>query len=232
MTPLASHMFMAADDPVRKDLLESQFFECSPLLPLALEMREADLDMKGFSPDIQLPAPRTFIELSMDGRRRAFLCAPHTDGSISAQSLVSDKDEIARRIWRGRFWPGSQRFALSDGAQMSHELRAGIILDLLLIEKMLLLLYQPGLVERLLEDADKGVIQVAHSMGWRRPILWHVCQLKPGRHGIWSHSETEYSRERPLHYVRRHFNRSIGKNVEGYWRGNADLPVAFERYKV
>ncbi|SDT97337.1 hypothetical protein [Stappia sp. ES.058] len=232
MTPLAARLFKAAHEPVRRDLLHSQFFECTALVPLALEMRAADKNDGGYSPDAQLPAPKTFIEAVIDGNRRAFLCSEGTNDGFSIQGLVADDIDIARRIWAGGFWPGSDKFIVQESKTLPRAVQAAVMLDLQLVEKMLLLLGQPGLVDRDRQSTDKRIVRAARDAGYGEVPQWHVCRVRPGQHGVWDESETSLSRERQLHYVRKHFKPSVNKWIEGYWRGNADLGVSLKWYKA
>ncbi len=58
MTPLAAKLFRTGDEDTQRRLAAAQFFECTALTPLALEMRKADEAESGFSISAQLPAPK------------------------------------------------------------------------------------------------------------------------------------------------------------------------------
>lgn len=101
-----------------------------------------------------------------------------------------------------------------------------------LLEKMLCMINQPGLIDRHAEPTDKRVLREAakHEQTKGAPAMWARCNIRPGQHG--EALDVGDGAERKLHYVRKYFKPSIGKWVDGYWRGNADLGVHLKWYKA
>src|SRR5690606_27023504 len=83
-----------------------------------------------------------------------------------------------------------------------------------LIEKMLCMINQPGLVDHRSKKTDKRVVRTASERRIEAPAKWHECRIRPGVHGN-SPSSTEETREHQLHYVRKHFKPSLDRWVDG-----------------
>lgn len=246
MTPAAARLFRTTEEPaLRAILAASQFFETSALYTMAGEMVAADVDAGAlvYSEMAQLPAPSAVIEFVMGSGRvmmlcrqegekiqyRAFLYMP--DAVIFAFEcgfLMGSTENLPAR-WNGEmldYWAKAADFAKDDfGSRQATGLNG-------LLEKMLCMINQPGLVEKHSRPTDKRVLREAskypHTRNAQR--TWARCDIRPGQHG--EASSAGDGAERKLHYVRKYFKPSIGKWIDGYWRGNADIGVHLKWYKA
>ena len=233
MTPLAARLFRTTDDATQRQLAASQFFECTALTPMALEMRKADSTDSGFSTNARLPAPKTLIEAMIRGKRIAFFCQQMDDeGNISVHSIAEDANGDAHVAWEATFKPGTDEFTYGNEASPSEARQGSTFIGLVLIEKFLCIINQPGLVDLRSRDTDKRVMREAkiHHMD-SPPARWHECHIRPGVHGTNSDGVGNH-REHQLHYVRKHKKPSLGPDrwIDGYWRGNADLGIHLKSY--
>jgi hypothetical protein len=198
---------------------------------MALEMRRSDPPESGFSENAQLPAPRTFLEALIRGRRLAFACLEGEGGRISVNSIAEQEDGRIEFVGRAAFVPGSVQPIFGE-EPVSEERQNAISIGLLLVEKFLCIINQPGLTELRPRNTDKRVMRQAAvgSIEAPRP-KWHECHIRPGVHGIASSGVGEH-REHQLHYVRKHRKPSLGPDrwIDGYWRGNADLGIHLKSY--
>lgn len=235
MTPLAARLFRTGDEDTQRRLAAAQFFECTALTPLALEMRKADHAESGFSSSAQLPAPKTLIEIMLRGRRIAFFCQEHPEQGHVAVHAISDEGDSGIHIaWRATFTPGSNDFSIDETSSTSKAREDAAVIGLIFVEKFLCIINQPGLVERRARDTDKRILRQARARAYEPAFpRWHECHIRPGVHG----PESEIggnNREHQLHYVRKHRKPSLGPDrwIDGYWRGNADLGIHFKKYVV
>lgn len=232
MTPLAAKLFRTADEDTQRRLASAQFFECTALTPLALEMRKADDAESGFSSNAQLPAPKTLIEILLKGERVAFFCQQHEEGHVSVHALAEQNDGHIHVSWRATFTPGSGQISIDDVGTVSPDREAAATIGLIFVEKFLCIINQPGLVERRARDTDKRVMREAKARSVEQPApKWHECYIRPGVHGS-ENDGGESHREHKLHYVRKHRKPSLGPDrwIDGYWRGNADLGIYHKYY--
>ena len=135
--------------------------------------------------------------------------------------------------WQAAFLPGSDDVTFSEATVPSEEKMAGIYAGLLLVEKFLCMINQPGLVDQRARDTDKRVIRLAAQRGVEAPeSKWHQCHIRPGVHGSSPKGSNPEHRERQLHYVRKHLKPSLGPDrwIEGHWRGNVDLGIHLKSY--
>lgn len=235
MTPLAAKMFRLGHVPTQRQLAASQFFECTALISMAIEMRRSDPPESGFSENARLPAPRTLLEAFIKDRRVAFaLQEREEDGQVSVNSLVERDDGLIEIAWQAAFVPGTHRFTLNDASKPTGEKQDAILIGLFLVEKLLCIINQPGLLDLRARDTDKRVMRQAAAQRIEPPKpQWHECYIRPGIHGPTAGSRDEQS-ERQLHYVRKHLKPSLGPDrwIDGYWRGNADLGIYLKHYVV
>lgn len=236
MTPLAARLFRIVQGPLaeqtQRELAGSQFFECTQLANMAIDMRWADGLASGYSEMAQLPAPRTVLEAVLDGRRMMFCCSLQSDGYV-AINCITEIGMAHTILWQAAFLPGSTKYRIVSEAELSDRESRAIIIGTFLVEKFLCIINQPGLVERQPRDTDKRVRRTATAskIGDVAPT-WHECRIRPGSHVGSSDAESGEGREHQLHYVRKYFKPSIQKWVEGYWRGNADLGIHLKWYSA
>lgn len=231
MTPLAAKLFRMGDEEVQRALAPSQFFECTALVPMAIEMRIADGFKSPYSDMAQLPAPFTVIEAIMHGRRTMFTCREQEDGYIGTVCIIERDDDQIIQSWDGAFKPGTRSYRIT-GTDLSKKLEEAIVIGLFLVEKMLCIINQPGLVETRGRDTDKRVLRKAKVAALAAAPRWHQCRIRPGQHGDKSDGSPGTAREHQLHYVRKHFKPSLERWIDGYWRGNADLGLYLKHYAV
>jgi hypothetical protein len=234
VTPLAAKLFRSAGEDVQRQLAASQFFECTALTSMTFEMRRSDPPESGFSENARLPARRTFLEAMIQGKRVAFACQEHDDqsGRISVNSMAEQSNGNISVAWQAAFQPGTDDFIFAKGE--TPERQDSIFVGLVLVEKYLCIINQPGLVERRERDTDKRVLKEAVKANIEAPAAkWHECRIRPGVHGVSSDRGAEH-RERQLHYVRKHLKPSLGPDrwIDGYWRGNADLGIHLKWYQT
>jgi len=233
MTPLAARLFKMGDEQTQRELAASQFLECSALTSMALEMRRADPPGSGFGANARLPAPRTFIETAIRERRIAFACQERAgDGRVTVNAIAEQNGRIAV-AWQAAFQPGSDQVTFGEETLPSDEKFASIYAGLLLVEKFLCLINQPGLIDQRIRDTDKRVLRLAAARGVGAPeAKWHQCHIRPGVHGAAPAGASATHREHQLHYVRKHLKPSLGPDrwIEGHWRGNADLGIYLKSY--
>lgn len=232
MTPLASRLFRSGDEATQRQLAAAQFFECTALTPMALEMRKADSSDSGFSTNARLPAPKTLIEAMIRGKRIAFFCQQMDQGNVSVHSIAEDGNGKAHVAWEATFMPGTDEFSYGNETSPSEARQASTFAGLTLIEKFLCIINQPGLVDLRGNDTDKRVMREAKTKGIKPPpARWHQCHIRPGVHGAGTDGVGSH-REHPLHYVRKHMKPSLGPDrwIDGYWRGNADLGIHLKSY--
>jgi len=235
MTPLAAKLFRTGDEDTQRRLAAAQFFDCTALTPLALEMRTADDAESGFSSNAQLPAPKTVIEIMLRGKRMAFFCQkPPEQAHVAVHAISDEGDRGIHIVWRATFTPGSNEISVDEAYTASKDRENAAVVGLIFIEKFLCIINQPGLVERRPRDTDKRILREAKVRDYQSPTpTWHECHIRPGIHGSLNESGDGH-REHQLHYVRKHRKPSLGPDrwIDGYWRGNADLGIHFKRYTV
>lgn len=234
MTPLAAKIFRLGGEKNQSELAGSQFLECSELTSMALEMRVADAEDSGFSSNARLPAPRTFIEASIKGRRVAFACQEKAgDARVFVNSVTERDDGTVDVPWQAAFLPGSDQVTLGDGSMPNQRKLGSVWAGLMLVEKFLCIINQPGLTHNRERKTDKRVLRLAAEQGIMLPqAKWHECHIRPGVHaGVTTGPRSEH-REHQLHYVRKHLKPSLGSDrwIDGHWRGNADLGIHFKSY--
>lgn len=247
MTPLAARLFRSTTNKgVRKALLRSQFFECSQIYPLAKEMVADDLETgcQDYSEMAQLPSPKTIIEFMLGGNR-LMLFAEQRETTIRYMAFLADRKQGAVYAMESGFELGTpinlhprwDRDVLMEWADASGmdpdnfgEQQAKGINGLL--EKMLCMMSQKGLVEPLERSIDKRILREAihDDLADGATTIWAECRIRPGRHG--QGSKDGDSATMKLHYVRKYFKPSLQKWVDGYWRGDADLGIHLKWYSV
>lgn len=234
MTPLAAQLFRHGDESSQRVLAASQFLECSALTSMALAMRRADGLDSGFSANARLPAPQTFIEAMIRGKRLGFLCQERsTDGRVSVASIAEQDNEAIAVAWMAAYVPGSDEVSFLGGETPTGDRADSITIGLFLVEKFLCIINQTGLVEQRPRETDKRVFRTAAERGIERPqAKWYECHIRPGVHGLSTASSRPEHREHQLHYVRKHRKPSLGPDrwIDGYWRGNADLGTHLKTY--
>ena len=234
MTPLAAKIFRAGDEPTQRALAGSQFLECTALTAMALEMRRADPSGSGFSTNARLPAPRTFIEATIRGRRVAFACQEReVDGRVSVNSIAEQEDGRIVVAWQAAYLPGADEITFGENSTPPEKKLEGIWAGLILVEKFLCIINQSGLTDLRARDTDKRVMLLASARGMEAPRpKWHQCHIRPGVHGTGASGTKVTHREHQLHYVRKHLRPSLGPDrwIDGYWRGNADLGIHLKSY--
>lgn len=237
MTPLAAKLFRMGDDQTQRELAASQFLECSALTSMALEMRRADPPGSGFSANACLPAPSTFIEMAIRGRRVAFACreaeVDGVGGTVVVNSIGEQKDGRISITWQAAFTPGLDKLMIGDDTLPNAHKHEAIYAGLFLVEKLLCIINQPGLANLRARDTDKRVMRLAAQRNVEAPRpIWHECYIRPGVHGTGNTGTSLEHREHQLHYVRKHLKPSLGPNrwIDGHWRGNADLGIHLKSY--
>jgi hypothetical protein len=242
-----------ADERVKEFLRQSQFLEVTALVTMAEEMGTADLEARqdAYSDMAQLPAPHCVLEFVKDGVRIALLCnQTQTGGNIEYLCVVPGKTEPAP-IFRGGFTPGTPgtlggEWIDYDGSERGHrsaytgahadileasDERFSLIMRMnISLEKFLCIINQPGLVDRRERDADKRVVREALKSGQSVPDKWHVCVIRPGQHTKAGETKNPGEPVMPLHYVRKYFKPSLGKWVDGFWRGDIALGLHLKWY--
>lgn len=235
MTPLAARLFRQGDEKTQRALVASQFFECSLLVPMALEMRLTDTIESGFSSNARLPSKKTAIEIMVEGTRVAFFCQENEDiGRVTVNCIAEQADGRFHRAWQAGFTPGTDGVEFGGSAPLPEREQVSAFAGLILVEKFLCIINQPGLIERRARATDKRVIREAAAINiGTPPSQWHECHIRPGLHGA-SGSGDESHREHKLHYVRKHRKPSLGHDrwIDGYWRGNASLGIHLKSYVV
>jgi hypothetical protein len=232
VTPIAARLFRG-DEQNQSELGKYQFFECSALPLMAMKMVLDDPPESGFSPNARLPAPFTFLEFMIGGDRHAFACEEAPGNGLVTVKNVREYEGRMVIGWQAGFTPGSSTVKYQDEESMSPTKSGALHAGLLLVEKLLCLINQTGLIERRPRDTDKRVIRLAAKRGVAAPdSRWHQCHLRPGVHGLTGSTDGAAHARRPLHYVRKHLKPSLGADrwIEGFWRGNADLGVYHKTY--
>lgn len=234
MTPLAARLFRQGDEKTRRLLATSQFFECSALTPMALEMRLTDAIESGFSSNARLPAQKTIIEAMIRDTRIAFVCYEREeDGRVGVNAITERPDGQLYSVWKAAFTPGTDQIAFLDKPPPPEGKQESIFVGLALVEKFLCIISQPGLIEHKAQATDKRVLRQAAAQNITvPPSQWYQCHIRPGIHGIGDGGREH--REHKLHYVRKHRKPSLGHDrwVDGYWRGNAGLGIHLKSYVV
>lgn len=234
LTPLAARIFRMGDEPTQRALAASQFLECSALTSMALEMRSADPSGSGFSANARLPAPRTFIETMIRGKRIGFACQEReVDGRVAVNCISEQDDGRIAIAWQAAFVPGSDEMVFGGQTSPSESKSGSAFAGLILVEKFLCIINQAGLADLRPRHTDKRVMRFAAERGIEVPqIKWHQCHIRPGIHGTGVGSVKAEHREHQLHYVRKHLKPSLGPDrwIDGYWRGNADLGIHLKSY--
>jgi len=205
MTPLAARLFRAGDESTQRDLAASQFFECTKLTPMALEMRLSDEIESGFSGTARLPARKTIIEAMIRGTRIAFACREREeDGRISVNAITEQADGRIHFAWQAAFTPGTDQITFGGEELPPAGKQDAIFVGLVLVEKFLCIINQPGLIDRKARVTDKRVMREAGARKIEAPpAQWYECHIRPGVHGSGGNSDGEH-REQQLHYVRKH----------------------------
>lgn len=112
---MAARIFKAGDDMTQRALAASQFLECSALTSMALEMRRSDPSDSYFSEKARLPAPRTFIEALIRGKRIAFACQERDgDDRVFVNSLAEQEGGAVSVAWQAAFLPGSDQITFGS----------------------------------------------------------------------------------------------------------------------
>lgn len=233
MTPLAARLFRQGNGGDQRVLAGCQFFECTALTSMALEMQRDDIEARAFSANARLPASWTFIEAMIRGQRIGFICQEGDLGDRVIVTCIADQGGVISGAWSGAFFPGSEEFLRFGGENLTDKKRDSIFVGLMLVEKYLCIINQPGLVGQRDHNTDKRVLRLASSTGLEAPPLrWHECHIRPGLHGTEAVGAKSEHRERQLHYVRKHLKPSLGPDrwIDGYWRGNADLGLHLKHY--
>lgn len=236
-----------------RDLLpRCQFFECSALATLAAHMVNEDLlAIEGagrpgvFSENAQLPAPLCAIEYlgraPVDaGVRYLFLCEYESPGVVrwvrclgafGYLRIVNSNTFTLGESTTGGGWVVPMPHEDPSMPEWDAEQRAVALCNGVMLEKLLMLINTPNLVERVRRPTDKRIVREASRAGG--PIgdfmHWSECKIRGGVHRR-AGSSDEGVAERPLHYVRKYYKPSSAKWVDGYWRGNADIGVHLKVY--
>lgn len=238
MTPLAAQLFRAGTDQEQRMLAMCQFFECTKITDMAQEMGKADVDLgaSDYSLTAQLPAPVTALEAVSGGGRILIICEQHKNEIRYWMFLPMPTGKPRQRFSSG-FRLGTientdvQWFSYAgEPPQSSLTVAQGTFAKSinLLVEKLLLIINQPGLVDRVPRDADKRVIRAAKMLPGKPDVSkFFECRIRPGEHGD---ATGESGVQMPLHYVRKHLRPSSGKWIDGYWRGNSDLGIHLKWY--
>lgn len=233
MTPLATRMFRRSDEKTQRDLAASQFFECSALTSMAIEMRLSDEIESGFSSNARLPATKTVIEAMIRGTRIAFACQEcEDDGRVSVNAITEQADGRVYSAWQAAFTPGTDQITFGSSVLPPDSRQNSIFIGLVMVEKFLCIINQPGLIDQKTRATDKRVVREAAAHNIETPPQWYQCHIRPGIHGTGSNGVS--GREHKLHYVRKHLKPSLGTDrwVDGYWRGNSQLGIHLKSYVV
>lgn len=246
MTPLAVRLFREGYEDEQRRLAASQFFECTSLVPLALEMQHADAaaGYYEYSRSAQLPAPSTALEFVWVDARLLILAVQDGDrieweafGPFNGElhflfacGFVLGTPQHLTPRWNSDFltyWSHGRGDKDEWGSQHATGF-SGVIV------RMLCMINDTGLLEMAPRDTDKRVVRLAAGAGVVSPApRWHECRIRPGVHGRPGGDKASH-REHQLHYVRKHRKPSLGPDrwVDGYWRGNADLGIHHKYYNV
>ena len=238
MTPFAAQLFRAGTESEQRMLASCQFFECSAISAMAQEMGRADVELGGseYSLGAQLPAPFTAIEVLAAGGRALWVCeqqeneirwwlwVPAPDGKPrhrGSSGFILGTIQNTEIHWARFEGDPPQSHLTSQQAEVARSFN-------LLIEKFLLIINQPGLVDRVERPSDKRIQRIAKTLPGKPDVSkFFECRIRPGQHG---EAAGESGVEMPLHYVRKHLRPSSGKWIDGYWRGNADLGIHLKWY--
>lgn len=238
MTPLAAQIFRRGDQLIQEMLARCQFFECTRILDLSQEMAKADVEAGSseYSLMAQLPAPYTGVEYLAHGLRVLLVCEQHDEeirfvvwfsdlgrgpGMRFLSGMTLGTQQNTEVVWSTQPWEARQERVTDQQIMVARSFS-------LTLEKLLLIINQPGLVDHAERPTDKRVQRVANAMRDKPDVSrFFECRIRPGRHG---EPSSESGIEMPLHYVRKHFKPSAGKWVDGYWRGNADLGLHLKWY--
>lgn len=249
MTPLAARLFRqedAPDSPPRQFLSKCQFFETSAIVDMAQEMCEADVSAGCdiYSDTAQLPAPLTAVEFRYHGQRLCFLCEQH-DREIQFSTFVTldDTGRVDFRFASG-FTMGTGQNSMITWANFEGEggevgavnsmtpddLRHKTVRGFnILLEKMLCIINQPGLVDRREKATDKRVARESEKAGLPAAPYWYECRIRQGLHAGKADAD-DVGAPKALHYVRKHFKPSLARWIEGYWRGDVALGLHLKWY--
>lgn len=243
MTPLAARLFRTGNTDLRRFLAQSQFIEATALTEMADEMMLADVaaGCNVYSEFAKLPAPKTAIEFLSRGVRIALLCQQIGDdiqylGMLDGPTAIHSFKSGFRLNTNENFhveWMVPVDEVVHQSPEMDAKDQRLLTAKGMnfILEKMLCIINQPGLVERTARPTDKRVIREARRIGETVPERWHQCRIRPGTHNSGgSKTGTSADPVMPLHYVRTHFKPSIGKWVEGFWRGDITLGLHLKWY--
>lgn len=242
MTPAAAQLFRNGTDDLRRQLAQCQFFECTALMPLAMEMGQAEQDLSAiYSEMAHLPSPFTVLEVMGPKGRHVLIC--HQDGAdITIGIFIPTAKGPVYRAKTG-FTIGTNRTAATEwqvypgedapeGGRIDDERDRAASWFANVVEKLLCIINQPGLVGSSSRPTDKRILREAAKSSALQsvPTIWHEYRIRPGHHG--EASKTGDGAPRQLHYVRKHWKPSVSKWIDGYWRGNADLGVHLKWYET
>jgi hypothetical protein len=152
---------------------------------------------------------------------------------VTVNSIAEQDDGRIAVAWQAAFVPGSDEITFGEETLPSDDKLIGIHAGLVLVEKFLCIINQPGLIDQRARDTDKRVMRLATERGIEAPpSKWHQCHIRPGVHGTSVTGTTPEHREHQLHYVRKHLKPSLGPDrwIDGYWRGNADPGIHLKSY--
>lgn len=250
MTPLAAQLFRHGGPAERKLLARAQFFEVSKIVDMAEEMGLADVAEGGsvYSEMAQLPADVTVMEFARSYGRMLLIAEQHANIIMFAAFVRGADDKPRLRFTSGfmlgtednapfnwAVWEGEKGYR-EDGGYIG-EAQDGSLQERtvrsfnLHLEKLLLIINQPGLVQQTPRPTDKRVTRLLRNMPPSEVdhSVWHECSIRPGHHG---EPTGTGQGPRALHYVRKYFKPSLGRWIDGYWRGDASLGTVFKWYSV
>lgn len=228
MTPLAARAYRDTTDQAYKDwLCQFQWFDCENILQMAFNAAEANrqIGCMSIAEELQLPAPSTWLEFKQQGYTIGCICEER--GNSIHVGIIGNIDGEYKTLTNFHMVRGT------DVIKTNHDGMRSIIYSAL-VENLLLIIMQPNLVERIKRNTDKRIVRDIRSRNGGQIgdfLHWSKCIIRSGVHKRVGDCDNS-GVEKPLHYVRKFFKPSIGKWIDGYWRGNADIGIHLKWYSI
>lgn len=250
MTPAASRqirdLLRAGHEVAARNILAHQFFECSEIYDLAHHAAVSN-ENEGcltWSPLARLPADLSWFEFvhEVDGRsvRRYYGCKNIAGGiEVFTGGFYPGQQPISIGILRVSFEDNTVAVQIFEDERLDDKeyrrLEDLLAAESFIIEQILCMLNQPGLIDRDQNDGDNRIRRAARTKRWKEAsVTWSKLRISPGMHKrpVGRSDNSAFEPIMPLHYVRKHFKPSIKKWVDGYWRGDASVGTHLKTYEV
>lgn len=235
MTPMAAQLFRHGEPIWRTLLPHTQFFECTAIAELALEMAAAEGEAP-FSEFAVLPATSTVLELHHPDAGRVMMLALQEGDIVHTSCFIQDARGAPALYFRSGFKPGTFEtlptgWRKSDAGTALGPQQESLARGLnAVVEKLLCILNQPGLIEHKMRPTDKRVLRELDRTAAKDRSHWHECRIRAGAHRHTDESSEAAEPVMPLHYVRKYLRRSAKRWVDGYWRGDIALGTHLKWY--